>query len=102
MEAAVDQCIVGIGGDCSGVGSCGTCHVHIAPEWMERVGTATESEIETLKSQKNASPYSRLACQIELTEKLHGLIVRIPAAPPRCLAKADSGPLSSSTCYGEE
>jgi 2Fe-2S ferredoxin len=78
MEAALDCGIAGIGGDCGGVGSCGTCHVHIAPEWMECVGSASEFERDVIDLQQNASHCSRLGCQIELTKKLDGLVVRVP------------------------
>jgi len=78
MEAAVAHGIVGIGGDCGGVGSCGTCHIHVAPEWMERAGPVADFERDVIDLQQNTSPCSRLACQIELTEKLDGLVVRVP------------------------
>ena len=38
MEATVIEDLEGIEGDCAGVCSCCTCHVHVEPEWMERVG----------------------------------------------------------------
>jgi 2Fe-2S ferredoxin len=79
MEAAVDHAIAGIGGDCGGVGSCGTCHVHVAPEWLDRVGPASAFERDVIDLQQNASSCSRLGCQIELTEKLDGLVVRVPS-----------------------
>jgi 2Fe-2S ferredoxin len=78
MQAAVEHGIAGIEGDCGGVGACGTCHVHIAPEWRNRVGPASGFEQEVIKNLHNISPCSRLGCQIELTEKLDGLVVRIP------------------------
>jgi 2Fe-2S ferredoxin len=78
MEAAVEHGIAGIGGDCGGVGSCGTCHIYVAPEWMNRVGPASESERDAINDPQKISPWSRLACQIELTEKLDGLVVRVP------------------------
>jgi len=78
MEAAVDHSIAGIEGDCGGVGSCGTCHVHITHEWMQRVGPATGFERAIIDLQQNASPCSRLGCQVQLTEKLDGLVVRVP------------------------
>lgn len=88
MEVAVENSIAGVEGDCQGVGSCGTCHVHVDAEWMERVGPASELERDLINLKPSASPCSRLACQIELTEKLDGLIVRIPDPAPSCLSKA--------------
>lgn len=78
MEAALENGIEGIHGDCSGVGSCGTCHVHIDPEWIHQTGSAQPSEMEVLELQENVCPRSRLACQINLESKLHQLIVHLP------------------------
>jgi len=77
MEAAVDADVPDIGGDCGGVCSCSTCHVYIAPEWMEKVGKPNELEADTLEFVDGANQRSRLGCQIELTEDLDGLVVQV-------------------------
>jgi len=77
MEAAVEHKVEGIVGDCSGVGSCGTCHVCIVPEWMDCAGPTSELERDVI-GQQYIMPGSRLACQINLTEKLDGLVVHVP------------------------
>lgn len=77
MEAAVNEDIEGIEGDCGGVCSCCTCHVHVEPEWMDRVGQPGEQELEMLEQAENRNERSRLSCQIELTPDLDGLVVRI-------------------------
>jgi 2Fe-2S ferredoxin len=78
MEAAVQHGVCGIEGDCGGVGTCGTCHVQVDPQWTERAGPPSELELEVISLLPNFSPASRLGCQIELTEKLDGLVVRVP------------------------
>jgi ferredoxin, 2Fe-2S len=78
MDAAVKHGVCGIEGDCGGVGTCGTCHVHVDPEWTERVGPASELEQAVIGLLPDVSPCSRLGCQVELTEKLNGLVVRVP------------------------
>ncbi|NBB78976.1 MAG: 2Fe-2S iron-sulfur cluster binding domain-containing protein [Verrucomicrobia bacterium] len=78
MEAAVDADVEGIDGDCGGVCSCSTCHVHVAPEWVERVGPPNETEADTLEFDERTTARSRLSCQIELNDELDGLVVEIP------------------------
>jgi len=76
MEAAVDSGIEGIDADCGGVCSCGTCHVKVAREWMERVGPPNEIEQDLLDRLDGTDGQSRLSCQIELTDDLDGLLVQ--------------------------
>lgn len=73
MELAVENNVPGIDGDCGGVCSCATCHVHIAPTDMERVGEADELEKDLLEFDEKVSEFSRLSCQIEISEALDGL-----------------------------
>lgn len=77
MEAATQRGVEGIDGDCGGVASCATCHVHIVNEWAERVGPATEIERDMLEFENNMTEFSRLSCQIDVTEELDGLVVRV-------------------------
>lgn len=77
MEAAVDNEIEGLEGDCGGVCSCSTCHVYVAKEWMERVGPASETEKDTLEFNDHTTEQSRLSCQIEITDELDGLVVEV-------------------------
>lgn len=77
MTVAVENEVEDIDGDCGGVCACGTCHVHIAPEWIDRVGRATDVELGMLDLEDNATEYSRLSCQIEVTEELDGLVVKV-------------------------
>jgi ferredoxin, 2Fe-2S len=78
MEAALDHGVPGIDAECSGVGSCGTCHVHVAAPWLERVGPASASERDVLELHPHVASCSRLACQVVLSPEHDGLIVRVP------------------------
>ena len=49
---------------CGGSCSCGTCHITVAPEWMDRLPAARDDEEEKLDALLYAGPLSRLACQI--------------------------------------
>lgn len=77
MTTAVDNQVDGIDGDCGGVCSCATCHVHVDPAWIDKVGPAGEAEKGMLELEDNVSETSRLGCQIKLTPELDGLVVRV-------------------------
>lgn len=77
MELAKDNDVPGIEGECGGVCSCATCHVQLEPEYFEKTGAPGESELDMLELEDNATEYSRLSCQIELSEHLDGLVVRV-------------------------
>ena len=80
MSAAVENQVPGIGGDCGGVCSCGTCHVKVASEWMEKVGGAGKAEAGMLELEDEVSANSRLGCQVKLRDDLDGLVVHVVRA----------------------
>lgn len=65
-------------GTCEGQMACSTCHVIVAPEWYVRLPRASEDEEDMLDLAAGVARTSRLSCQIELTEALDGIEVRIP------------------------
>jgi len=77
MQIANDYDVDGITGDCGGVCSCATCHVHLDPAWADRVGPATDPELDLLELEDHFNERSRLGCQVQLTPELDGLIVRV-------------------------
>jgi 2Fe-2S ferredoxin len=77
MEGALLGGVDGIDGICGGTISCGTCHVHITPEWLDLVGKPGESETDLLEGLDDRRPSSRLACQIVARAELDGLTVSI-------------------------
>ncbi len=77
MELAVDNDVPGIDGDCGGVCSCATCHVHVAPEHVEKTGKGKEIETDMLELNDYANEYSRLCCQIEISEALDGVVLQV-------------------------
>ena len=78
MEGAVKNNVPGIDADCGGQCACGTCHVYVDPAWVEKTGQRTEMEIAMLEFVENVEPNSRLSCQIRVSDKLDGLVVRMP------------------------
>jgi len=65
-------------GTCEGQMACSTCHVIVAGEWFSRLPEASSDEEDMLDLAAGVTRHSRLSCQIELTEDLDGLEVRIP------------------------
>ena len=60
-------------GICGGAAECGTCHVLIAPEWLDKLYPPREEEELQLDELPVVEPNSRLSCQILWTEELDGL-----------------------------
>lgn len=78
MEGAVRNGVPGIDADCGGMCACATCHVHVAPEWLQLTGEASQQETELLDLAPERDGYSRLSCQIAMSPELDGLVVRLP------------------------
>jgi ferredoxin, 2Fe-2S len=78
MQGAIDNNIPGIEAECGGACSCATCHVYVDPAWTKATGTAENLEQDMLECAMDLEDSSRLSCQIEITDELDGLIVRLP------------------------
>ena len=77
MEAAVGAEVEGIDAECGGGCSCATCHIQLSPEEFNRVGEATALEASMLEFAENVGEFSRLSCQISVTDELDGLEVTV-------------------------
>ena len=64
---------------CGGCCSCATCHIHVDPDFAAKLKPMTEDENDLLDSTSDRDEFSRLSCQIELTDGLDGLKVKIAA-----------------------
>ncbi len=78
MQAAVDNMLDGIIGECGGSCSCATCHCYVDEAWVSKVPPPNEMEKDMLECVMDPQPNSRLSCQIRMTDKLDGLVVRLP------------------------
>ncbi|SEB62067.1 2Fe-2S iron-sulfur cluster binding domain-containing protein [Pseudomonas marginalis] len=78
MQAALDNSIPGIFGDCGGSCTCATCHAYLDPAWARHLPAITENEQGLLEVVMNPNENSRLTCQVIMTPELEGLIVRLP------------------------
>lgn len=80
-DAAVDNNVPGIDGDCGGCCACATCHVFVDLAWIDKTGKAVADGMEAslLQFAEGSTETSRLACQIKLSNELDGLVLRLPA-----------------------
>lgn len=78
MQAAVDNMLDGIVGECGGSCSCATCHVYVKEEWADKIPPADEMERDMLECVLEPKDNSRLSCQIKVTDELDGLEVIMP------------------------
>ena len=79
MEAIRDNGFDELLALCGGCCSCATCHVHVDPEFFDRLAPMSEDENDLLDSSGDRDEWSRLGCQVPFTPELDGLKVRIAA-----------------------
>ena len=79
MEGAVQNSIPGIDADCGGSCACATCHVYVDEKWFDKLSKKDSAEQDMLDMAFEPSKFSRLACQITVTEELNGLVVKMPS-----------------------
>ena len=80
LDAAKKLNISEITGDCKGNCACGTCHVYIDDNWIDKIEPIWSASLETYlleKSKHYNEKLSRLACQIEIKNEYNGLIVNL-------------------------
>jgi 2Fe-2S ferredoxin len=68
---------VGIKAECGGACACGTCHVYVDDDWLDRLIPASEEEEDQLDVALGVEANSRLSCQILMREDLDGLRIRL-------------------------
>lgn len=78
MEAAVQNLVPGIDGDCGGACACATCHVYVAEDWAGKLADKDDMEESMLDFADDVQPTSRLCCQIRMTDELDGIVVTTP------------------------
>ena len=62
---------------CGGCCSCATCHVHVDPAFVGKLPPIGTDENDLLDSSDHRDEYSRLACQVPITDALDGLKVTL-------------------------
>ena len=77
MEAIRDNGFDELLALCGGCCSCATCHVHVDPEFKDKLPAMSDDEDDLLESSDHRNEQSRLSCQIPFTGDLDGLKVTI-------------------------
>jgi ferredoxin, 2Fe-2S len=80
MQAAINNGVDGILGECGGNCMCATCHVYVHVDFLNRIPPASKNENAMLEiTAAERKPNSRLSCQIKVQDELDGLVVQLPA-----------------------
>jgi 2Fe-2S ferredoxin len=78
MLNAIDNAVPGIDADCGGAAACGTCHCFVEEEWRPATGDVGPLEEAMLGMRPDRAENSRLSCQIDISDGMDGLVVRLP------------------------
>jgi len=79
MEGAVQNNIPGIDADCGGSCACATCHVYVDEKWFGKLPNKENAEEDMLDMAFEPNKFSRLGCQITVTNDLNELVVKMPS-----------------------
>ena len=79
MEGAIQNNIPGIDADCGGSMACATCHVYVDEKWFNKLEKKDEGEEDMLDMAYQPNKFSRLSCQLVVSDEHDGLIVRMPS-----------------------
>ncbi len=78
MMNAVDNSVPGIDADCGGACACATCHIFVPAQWQDKTGERNPMEESMLQLAEGVEDNSRLACQIDVSSEMDGLVVHMP------------------------
>ena len=78
MQGAVHNDITGIDADCGGSMACATCHVYVKEDWFNKLPKKEEGEEDMIDMAFEPNKFSRLSCQITVSDSLDGLVVELP------------------------
>ena len=78
MEGAVQNNISGIDADCGGSMACATCHVYVKEGWFNKLPRKEDGEEDMIDMAHEPNKYSRLSCQLTVSDELEGLTVKLP------------------------
>ena len=79
MEGAVQNDIPGIDADCGGGMACATCHVYVKEEWFDKLSKKEDGEEDMIDMAFEPNKFSRLSCQLLVSDELDGLTVSLPS-----------------------
>ena len=79
MEGAIQNNISGIDADCGGGCACATCHVYVDEKWFDKLSKKEEAEQDMLDMAFEPNKFSRLSCQLTVTDDMDGMVVKMPS-----------------------
>jgi len=79
MEGALQNNIPGIDADCGGACACATCHIYVDEKWFNKLPNKSEAEQDMLDMAIEPNKFSRLGCQITVSDDLDGMVVKMPS-----------------------
>ena len=79
MVAATSNLVPGIDADCGGSCACATCHVYVDKKWFDKLPSKESTEEDMLDMAFEPKALSRLSCQLTVSDKLDGLVVKMPS-----------------------
>ena len=79
MEGAIQNNVPGIDADCGAACACATCHVYVDEKWFDKLPKKDETEQDMLDMAFQPNKFSRLSCQITVTDEMEGLVVKLPS-----------------------
>ena len=78
MEGAIQNNVPGIDADCGGSMACATCHVYVKEEWFDKLPKKEDGEEDMIDMAYEPNKFSRLSCQLIVSNELEGLVVNLP------------------------
>ena len=78
MEGAMQNNIPGIDADCGGSMACATCHGYVKEEWVDKLPKKEDGEEDMIDMAYEPNKFSRLSCQLIVSDELEGLVVNLP------------------------
>jgi 2Fe-2S ferredoxin len=80
MELAVANNVPGIQAECGGACACGTCHIYFDNSFADKVELRDDMEEAMLEYAFEVEDSSRLSCQIQVSDALDGMVLRVPVS----------------------
>ncbi len=81
MEVSRQNGVAGVPGECGGAAACGTCHIYVDADWLNRLPEPDSIELDMLEMLEDTRRHnSRLGCQIKLADALDGLMATVAPA----------------------
>ncbi|MDP7197886.1 MAG: 2Fe-2S iron-sulfur cluster-binding protein [SAR202 cluster bacterium] len=78
MDGAIQNNIPGIDAECGGGCACATCQVYVDEKFFNKLPIKESAEEDMLDMAYKPNKFSRLSCQVIVTDDLNGLVANIP------------------------